>query len=85
MEPRRTCIGCRGVFSQKDMIRIAADKSGEIVTDLLGTHEGRGAYVCRNADCIAKVKKQNALSRTFRRNISQDTAERIIEELNDML
>jgi predicted RNA-binding protein YlxR (DUF448 family) len=85
MEPRRTCIGCREVFPQKDMIRVAADKSGAIVTDPKGTHDGRGAYVCKKAECIAKLKKQNALSRTFKKSIDQDTADRIIQELNDML
>lgn len=85
MEPRRTCIGCRGIFPKKDMIRIVADRNGMIVTDLKGTRDGRGAYVCRNADCIAKIRSKNALNRTFRKSVGQDTADRIMQELNDAL
>ena len=68
----RTCVACRKISDKKDMIRIALDKSGEAVVDPKGTHEGRGAYVCRNAECITGCTGRRCLDRSFRKKISDE-------------
>ena len=38
---------------------------GEIVLDTTGKKSGRGAYVCRNPECLRKARKSRALERAF--------------------
>ena len=37
----------------------------EIVLDKTGKLNGRGAYICDDAECVKKLKKQKLLNRTF--------------------
>ncbi|MDE0683508.1 MAG: YlxR family protein [Candidatus Poribacteria bacterium] len=63
----RTCIGCRGKFSQKTLIRFASQKNETLGIDNRKELHGRGAYVCRSQSCIQKAFKSprriNALLR----------------------
>ena len=38
---------------------------GEVSLDLTGRKPGRGAYVCRNVECLKKARKTKALERKF--------------------
>ena len=63
--PLRTCIACRTQHDKRDMLRIVKNAEGEISLDRTGKKAGRGAYICGQADCIKKLRKQNILSRVF--------------------
>ena len=67
MDVIRTCIGCRGKFSQKILIRFASQKNETLRIDNQKQLHGRGAYVCRSQACIQKAFKSprriNALLR----------------------
>ena len=71
--PMRSCIACRTSKPKKELVRIV--KSGEeIKADFTGRLNGRGAYVCNDANCIAKLKKQRLLNRAFSCEVN-DTVE----------
>ena len=53
--PQRTCIGCNTKKDKKDLIRIVKNKNNEISVDKIGKAEGRGAYICDNANCLEKA------------------------------
>ena len=55
--PIRKCSGCGEHFPKNLLIRIVRRPDGEIVLDLVGKVSGRGAYLCRNTDCLKKSKK----------------------------
>lgn len=77
--PMRTCIACRAEKPKRELIRVV--KSGEeIKLDLTGKANGRGAYVCNNAECIQKLKKGKLLSRAFSCQVSDETYDTITEE-----
>ena len=62
--PMRLCIACRKMKPKKELIRIV--KNGEeIKLDKTGKANGRGAYICNDKECIAKLKKQKLLNRVF--------------------
>ena len=84
-EPVRMCVGCREHAPKKELIRIVRTPAGEIVADAAGKTPGRGAYICRKADCLARARKSRALERMLNTAISPETYDALaaaIEEAN---
>ena len=67
--PMRQCIGCQEMKSKKEMIRVIRTPEGEICIDATGRKNGRGAYVCANADCLKKAVKNHGLERSLKMHI----------------
>ena len=63
--PQRQCLGCREMKDKKALIRVVRAPVGEISLDFKGKKPGRGAYVCPDPACLAKVRKSRALERAF--------------------
>ena len=66
--PRRTCVGCRGRFSQTQLVRFTLDDLGQLVWRRAAP--GRGAWLCREGACWDLATKRNAWSRAWRRPVS---------------
>ena len=92
--PMRKCTGCNEMKEKKQLVRVvkAPDetdengeiiKKGEISVDLTGKKPGRGAYVCRDAQCLAAAKKARRLEKAFSCKIPDDVYERLEKELID--
>ena len=64
--PQRSCIGCRQVKDQDDLIRLVRAPDGEVLVDLKGRLPGRGAYLCNSRDCIGLAVSRQQFSRAFR-------------------
>lgn len=77
--PMRTCVACRTEKPKKELIRVV--KFGEdIRLDFTGKLNGRGAYVCNDKNCIAKLKKQKLLNRAFSCQVEDAVYDVIMEE-----
>ncbi len=63
--PIRQCLGCRERKPKRELIRVVRSPEGEISLDFRGKKPGRGAYICPDAACLAKVRKSRALERAF--------------------
>lgn len=70
--PMRMCTGCMEMKPKKELIRVVKNKEGELSMDLVGKKPGRGAYVCKNVDCLEKAFKTKRLSRNLETPISQE-------------
>jgi predicted RNA-binding protein YlxR (DUF448 family) len=57
---------------KRKLIRVVKSPEGEISLDFKGKKPGRGAYLCKNADCLAKAKKTKALERAFETAIPEE-------------
>ena len=77
--PMRTCIACRACKPKKELIRIVKSEDG-IVLDRTGKKNGRGAYICDSAECIAKLKKSKLLNRAFSQPVDDATYDKIAED-----
>ena len=55
--PQRKCIACQDRDNKKELIRIVKNKEGEIFIDLTGKANGRGAYICKDCECLKKAIK----------------------------
>ena len=69
--PMRQCIGCQEMKSKKEMMRILRTTENEIVLDTTGRKNGRGAYLCKNPECLRKAIKSRGLERSFKMAIPQ--------------
>ena len=63
--PQRQCVGCREMRDKKSLIRVVRSPEGEISLDFVGKKPGRGAYVCRDVECLKRARKSRALERAF--------------------
>lgn len=71
--PMRMCIACREMHPQNELIRIVRDNaSGEIKLDTEKKLFGRGAYICKNADCVKLAVKKRGLERHFKCAVPQE-------------
>lgn len=67
--PERTCIGCNEKKEKNKLIRIVKDQEGNIDVDLTGKSNGRGAYICKNIECLEKAMKTKRLERSLKTKI----------------
>ncbi|NLT15869.1 MAG: YlxR family protein [Clostridiales bacterium] len=63
--PMRQCLGCREMKPKKELIRVVRAPDGLVSLDFKGKSPGRGAYVCKSADCLKKAVRSKALSRAL--------------------
>ena len=56
-------------------------QDGEIALDLTGKKAGRGAYVCRDIECLQKARKARRLEKAFSCRIPDEVYDRMEEEL----
>ncbi|MBO5022042.1 MAG: YlxR family protein [Clostridia bacterium] len=75
----RMCVACREMKDKRQLIRVVKDKEGNISVDLTGKKNGRGAYVCKNQQCLKTMTKQKSFNKAFKMNIDE-TVYKTIEE-----
>ncbi len=79
--PLRQCVGCGEMKSKKEMTRIIKTAEDEILMDATGKKNGRGAYICKSIDCLAKARKSRGLERSLKSAISPEIYESLQKEL----
>ena len=55
--PMRQCLGCNEHKPKRELIRVVRTPEGEVVADLTGKKNGRGAYLCHSESCLRRVQK----------------------------
>lgn len=80
--PQRMCIACRTMQDKRNLLRVVRTPNGEIEIDETGKKNGRGAYICKNKNCIEKCKKGKQLSKTFKQNIDESVYQKILEVID---
>lgn len=80
--PQRMCLGCGGMFDKRTLIRAVKNKEGEISLDFTGRAPGRGAYLCKNAECLRRAIKGRKLERAFGVAIPDEVYARLEAELS---
>lgn len=86
--PMRSCAVTREKLPRKDLLRFVRTPEGEVIIDEVGKANGRGAYVKKDKDVIAKAKVSKVLERALETVIADevyDKAINIVEEVIDDL
>lgn len=89
--PMRMCTGCNEMKPKRELVRIVKapekrDENGDplppgIELDTTGRKPGRGAYICRDPECLKKARKARRLERAFSCKIPDEVYERLQEEM----
>ena len=69
--PLRQCVGCGQMKSKKEMMRVIKTAEGDIVLDVTGRKNGRGAYLCKQEECLKMAMKNKGLERSFKRSMTK--------------
>lgn len=79
--PMRMCTGCMEMKPKKELIRVVKNKEGEVSVDLTGKKAGRGAYICKNTECLEKAVKTKRLGRNLEIEIDDELLNKLKEEV----
>ena len=82
--PMRQCLGCREHKPKKDLIRVVRSPEGDVALDFKGKLPGRGAYVCPQADCLARARKSRALERAFETALPPEVYEALEQQMKEV-
>lgn len=86
--PMRMCSGCGEMKPKKELVRVVKapqkdeEAEPEISLDLTGKKPGRGAYLCRNAECFKKARKARRFERAFSCKIPEAVYDTMEEEIS---
>ncbi|ONI43715.1 nucleic acid-binding protein [Candidatus Epulonipiscium fishelsonii] len=81
--PTRKCTGCSEMKEKKELIRIVYNNKEQFRIDFIGKEPGRGAYICKNIECLQKAQKIKGLERSFKTKISKDIYEELRKEIKN--
>ena len=79
--PQRQCVGCREMKDKKSLTRVVRSPEGEISLDFVGKQPGRGAYVCRDVECLKRARKSRALEWAFETAIPAEVYDAMEREM----
>ncbi len=80
-QPLRQCTGCGEMKLKKELVRIVKSPDGTVSLDRSGKANGRGAYICHNAECYKKAVKARRLEKAFSIEIPENVSQAILKEL----
>lgn len=66
------------------MVRIVRTEDIQIIIDETGKKNGRGAYICKNAECMKKALKSRGLDRSFKIPVSKEVYENLALQMEDL-
>ena len=87
--PMRMCAGCGEMKPKPELMRVVkapqgkdqGETAGRICLDATGKKPGRGAYVCKKADCLKAARKARRLERAFSCQIPAQVYDKLEEEI----
>ncbi len=79
--PMRQCTGCGERKAKNELIRVVRTPESNIILDFVGKQNGRGAYICKNGDCLSLAVKKKRLENNLGVEIPQEIYERLKKEL----
>ena len=76
---QRTCLACRTAHDKRELIRVVRTPAGEIRLDDSGRMPGRGAYLCKQPECLRRALKTRALERALKHPISEEIKDELLQ------
>ncbi|NLM62927.1 MAG: YlxR family protein [Mollicutes bacterium] len=83
--PMRRCVITKEQLQKKELIRVVRTPEREVIVDLTGKQNGRGAYLKKDIEVINKAQKSKILEKHLEVEIPDsiyDELRQIVEEQN---
>ena len=80
--PMRQCVGCAQMKSKKELLRIIKTPEGDIVLDVTGKKNGRGAYICASMECMKTARQRKGLERSLKVAIPMEIYDNLEMEMS---
>lgn len=75
--PMRSCIVTREKLPKQELLRIVRTTDNNVVVDISGKINGRGAYIKKDIDVLENARKSKILERQLDVSISDSVYEEI--------
>ena len=80
--PMRSCVVTKEKLPKGELLRIVKTPEGDVVADVSGKLNGRGAYIKKDIAVLEKAKKSKILERVLEIEISDEVYDKINEIIN---
>ncbi len=74
----RTCVQSKEVCEKKDLFRIVRTPEHNVIVDLKGKANGRGAYLKKDKDIILSAKRSKVLDKKLEVNVPDSIYEELL-------
>lgn len=78
--PMRSCVVTKEKLPKQELVRVVRTPEGNVIIDLKGKTNGRGAYLKKDLEVIEKARKSKILDRTLEVSVGDE----IYEELKNL-
>ena len=75
--PMRSCVVSKEKLPKQELLRIVKTTEGNVIADLSGKVNGRGAYIKKDIAVLEKAIKGKILERQLETDISEEVYEEI--------
>ena len=79
--PMRTCVVTKEKCEKKDLVRVVRTPEGEVIVDITGKKNGRGAYLKKDLEVFEKAKKSKVLNK----HLEVTVEDCIFDELKNLI
>ena len=79
--PMRTCVVTHEILPKQELIRVVRTPEQEVIIDLNGKANGRGAYLKKDVEVFEKAKKNKVLNK----QLEIEVPDEIFEQLKELV
>lgn len=81
--PLRTCVVTNEKLPKQELLRVVRVNDNEVMLDLTGKSNGRGAYIKKDLEVLSRARKSKVLDRKLEVNIPDSVYEEIEKVINN--
>ena len=79
--PMRSCVVTREKLPKQELIRVVRTPEQDVIVDVTGKANGRGAYLKRDLEVFEKAKKSKVLDKILEIEVKDEIYEKLKETL----
>lgn len=79
--PMRMCVVTKEKLPKKELIRVVKTPENDVIVDITGKKNGRGAYLKKDKEVFEKAKKNKILNKVLEIEVSDE----VFDELEKIL
>ena len=80
--PMRSCVVTKEKLPKGELLRIVRTPEGNVMVDITGKLNGKGAYIKKDMSVLEKAKKSKILERSLEIEISEEVYDEIGKIIN---